>query len=65
MELQSRGIKAGSYHADLSARERSRVHRAWIENKIHVSINHVTKVCDESKSIINMYMYVNVHGHVK
>lgn len=35
-DLQSRGIKAGCYHADLSARERSRVHKAWIENSIHV-----------------------------
>ena len=37
IELQSRGVKAGCYHADLNARERSRVHRAWIENSVHVS----------------------------
>ncbi|XP_053385298.1 ATP-dependent DNA helicase Q1-like [Mercenaria mercenaria] len=38
VDLQSRGIKAGCYHADLSPRERSRVHKAWIENKIHVVV---------------------------
>ena len=38
VDLQSRGVKAGCYHADLSPRERSRVHKAWIDNKIHVCI---------------------------
>ena len=36
-ELQSRGIKAGCYHADLSAKQRSYVHRSWLSNNIHVS----------------------------
>ena len=36
-ELQSRGIKAGCYHADLSAQQRSFVHRNWLSNKIQVS----------------------------
>jgi len=39
LELQSRGIKAGCYHADLSARERSRVHKAWLDNAIHVGFS--------------------------
>ncbi|WAR02377.1 RECQ1-like protein [Mya arenaria] len=38
VDLQSRGIKAGCYHADLSAQERSRVHRAWIANHVHVVV---------------------------
>ncbi|KAK3101107.1 hypothetical protein FSP39_000993 [Pinctada imbricata] len=37
-ELQQRGIKAGCYHADLSAKERSRVHRMWLQDKIHVVV---------------------------
>ena len=36
-ELQSRGIKAGCYHADMSAQQRSYVHRNWLCNKIQVS----------------------------
>lgn len=36
--LQSRGIKAGCYHADLSAQQRSYVHKNWLSNKIHVVV---------------------------
>ncbi len=35
-ELQSRGIQAGSYHADMDAKYRSQVHRMWIKNEIQV-----------------------------
>nr|XP_022332782.1 ATP-dependent DNA helicase Q1-like [Crassostrea virginica] len=37
-DLQQRGIKTGCYHADLSGRERSRVHRLWLQNQIKVVV---------------------------
>ncbi|KAK3583264.1 hypothetical protein CHS0354_011151 [Potamilus streckersoni] len=37
-ELTRRGIKVGCYHADLMAVERSRVHQAWLADKIHVVV---------------------------
>ncbi|XP_052270271.1 ATP-dependent DNA helicase Q1-like isoform X3 [Dreissena polymorpha] len=37
-ELQGRGVKVAFYHADMSAGERSRVHRAWLENSINVVV---------------------------
>lgn len=37
-DLRSRGIKAGCYHAQLEAKDRSRVHRAWGTNEIQVVV---------------------------
>jgi ATP-dependent DNA helicase Q1 len=37
-ELCSRGIKADSYHANLQANIRSRVHESWSSNRIHVIV---------------------------
>ncbi|XP_033751824.1 ATP-dependent DNA helicase Q1-like [Pecten maximus] len=36
--LQERGIKTGSYHSDMSATQRSRVHKMWLSNKIQVVV---------------------------
>lgn len=38
MELQKRGIHAGCYHANLSAKERSRVHKLWTADQIQVNL---------------------------
>ncbi|XP_041365340.1 ATP-dependent DNA helicase Q1-like [Gigantopelta aegis] len=37
-EFLQRGIKAGCYHADLSAKERSHVHQMWTNNAIQVVV---------------------------
>ncbi|XP_069133620.1 ATP-dependent DNA helicase Q1-like [Argopecten irradians] len=36
--LDERGIKAGSYHSDMTATQRSRVHKLWLANKIKVVV---------------------------
>ncbi|OWF37321.1 ATP-dependent DNA helicase Q1-like isoform X2 [Mizuhopecten yessoensis] len=36
--LQERGIKTGSYHSDMSALQRSKVHKMWLSNKIQVVV---------------------------
>ena len=36
VELLSRGIKAGCYHADMDAKSRSKVHRDWLSGEVQV-----------------------------
>ncbi|XP_060080844.1 ATP-dependent DNA helicase Q1-like isoform X2 [Ylistrum balloti] len=36
--LRERGIKTGSYHSDMSATQRSSVHKMWLSNKIQVVV---------------------------
>lgn len=36
--LQSRGIAAGCYHANLDAKYRSKVHTQWVYNSVQVSV---------------------------
>ncbi|GFO18139.1 ATP-dependent DNA helicase q1-like [Plakobranchus ocellatus] len=38
VDLMSRGIKAGCYHADMDAKSRSRVHRSWLCGEIQVVV---------------------------
>ncbi|CAG5119489.1 unnamed protein product [Candidula unifasciata] len=37
-DLQSRGVKAGCYHADVDAASRSRVHRMWLSGEIKIVV---------------------------
>nr|QNH68105.1 ATP-dependent DNA helicase Q1 [Brachionus koreanus] len=38
IDLCSRGIKAGCYHASMDALERSKVHEKWLKNQVHVIV---------------------------
>ncbi|XP_064635504.1 serine-rich adhesin for platelets-like [Lineus longissimus] len=37
-DLQRLGVKAGCYHADMDAKQRSYVHRKWLSDEIHVVV---------------------------
>ena len=37
-ELCSRGLKADSYHAQMDAAARTRVHENWLKNRVHVIV---------------------------
>ena len=37
VDLMSRGIKAGCYHADMDAKARSQVHRDWLSGVVQVA----------------------------
>lgn len=36
MSLQKLGIKAGTYHANMEPKDKSRVHKRWCANEIQV-----------------------------
>lgn len=38
LDLCQQGLRAGCYHADLPAKERSRVHRQWLKNAVQVIV---------------------------
>ncbi|BFZ04235.1 hypothetical protein BsWGS_07274 [Bradybaena similaris] len=38
VDLQSRGLKVGCYHADVDAASRSRVHRRWLSGEIKIVV---------------------------
>ncbi|XP_056408937.1 ATP-dependent DNA helicase Q1 isoform X2 [Hyla sarda] len=38
MSLQKLGVRAGTYHANMEARDKSKVHTLWTENKIQVVV---------------------------
>lgn len=38
VDLSSKGIKADSYHAQMDASQRTRVHEKWLKNQVHVIV---------------------------
>lgn len=52
MSLQKLGIKAGTYHANMDAKYKTKVHKGWAANQIQVKILFIDLCLIETNCVL-------------